>query len=338
MLNCDCQCVALTSLCVDGDPGVDVWIPYAWLIRTNGLYMTYPLHFSRLINSVKSNYKREPWRQFPEDSGGTPKSKVLLETPQREIWGWRGGEGGGGGERQGRQIDGTFLDVLDTSTHVLSMDSNIQQPCVILTHKLADLEFHQPGRSIGRTVLARQQDASYMSYILLSTGWQPNTLDLQGNVQATASYYPFGLYALSTNYSNGLGIGKVELEVVNPHLRGGIVETHLGKTTPSSPDRDSNLDLPVISSRAQHDKRVSQLRHRGLRMAYRKQTVANRKKKGSHADHTTDLCIKERGPSIGGDSPRRFVSTTILYKRVGAGDGKLRCYETSKLVVYVPVR
>nr|CAD7424176.1 unnamed protein product [Timema monikensis] len=36
-----------------------------------------------------------------------------------------------------------------------------------------------------------------------------------------------------------------------------------GKTTSSSPDRDSNLDLPVLSSRAQHEKRVSQLRHRG---------------------------------------------------------------------------
>nr|CAD7431541.1 unnamed protein product [Timema monikensis] len=70
-----------------------------------------------------------------------------------------------------------------------------------------------------------------------------------------ASYYPFGLYALSTNYANGLGIGKVELEEVNPHLRVGRVENHLGKTTPSSPDRDSNLDLPVLSSRAQHDKR-----------------------------------------------------------------------------------
>nr|CAD7264832.1 unnamed protein product [Timema shepardi] len=58
-------------------------------------------------------------------------------------------------------------------------------------------------------------------------------------------------------------IGKVELEEVNPHLRGGRVENHFGKTTPSSPDRDSNLDLPVLSSLAQHDKRVSQLRHRG---------------------------------------------------------------------------
>nr|CAD7407621.1 unnamed protein product [Timema poppensis] len=59
------------------------------------------------------------------------------------------------------------------------------------------------------------------------------------------------------------GIWKVELEEVNPHLRGGRVENHLGKTYHSSPDRDSNLDLPVLNSRTQHDKRVSQLRHRG---------------------------------------------------------------------------
>nr|CAD7399377.1 unnamed protein product [Timema cristinae] len=60
-----------------------------------------------------------------------------------------------------------------------------------------------------------------------------------------------------------LGIGKVVLEEVNPHLRGGRVESHLGKTTPSSPNRDSDIDLPILSSRAQHDKCVSQLRHRG---------------------------------------------------------------------------
>nr|CAD7403832.1 unnamed protein product [Timema cristinae] len=56
----------------------------------------------------------------------------------------------------------------------------------------------------------------------------------------------------------GQGIGRVQLEEVNPHLRGGRVENHLGKVTPSSPDRDSNLDLPVLSSRAQHDKRMIQ--------------------------------------------------------------------------------
>nr|CAD7410551.1 unnamed protein product [Timema cristinae] len=45
------------------------------------------------------------------------------------------------------------------------------------------------------------------------------------------------------------------------------VENHLGKTTPSSPDRDLNLELPILGGRAQHDKRVSQLRHRGGALA-----------------------------------------------------------------------
>nr|CAD7572181.1 unnamed protein product [Timema californicum] len=58
----------------------------------------------------------------------------------------------------------------------------------------------------------------------------------------------------TTRYARWLG--TVELEDVNPHLRGVRVENHLGKTTPSSPDRDSNLNLPVLSSRAQHDKRL----------------------------------------------------------------------------------
>nr|CAD7393185.1 unnamed protein product [Timema cristinae] len=53
--------------------------------------------------------------------------------------------------------------------------------------------------------------------------------------------------------------GQVELEEVNPHLHGGRVENHLGKTTPSSPDRDSNLDLPVLGGRAQHDKRFKEV-------------------------------------------------------------------------------
>nr|CAD7261756.1 unnamed protein product [Timema shepardi] len=85
-------------------------------------------------------------------------------------------------------------------------------------------------------------------------------LSLRGFDRNTASYYPLGLYALSTNYANGLGIGKVELEEVNPHFRGGRVENHLRKKTPpSASDRDSNLDLPVLSSRAQYDKRCCKL-------------------------------------------------------------------------------
>nr|CAD7202185.1 unnamed protein product [Timema douglasi] len=70
-------------------------------------------------------------------------------------------------------------------------------------------------------------------------------------------------YQLAAKHGGGDRIGKVELEEVNPHFCGGRVENHLEKTTPSSPDRDSNLNLPVLSSRAQHDKCVSQLRHRG---------------------------------------------------------------------------
>nr|CAD7442399.1 unnamed protein product [Timema bartmani] len=47
--------------------------------------------------------------------------------------------------------------------------------------------------------------------------------------------------------------GRLNVEEVNPHLRGGRVEKYLGKTTPSSPERDSNLDLIVLGSLAQHE-------------------------------------------------------------------------------------
>nr|CAD7433195.1 unnamed protein product [Timema monikensis] len=40
---------------------------------------------------------------------------------------------------------------------------------------------------------------------------------------------------------------------VNPHLPGERVENHLGKNPPSSSDKDSNLNLPVLISRAHHD-------------------------------------------------------------------------------------
>nr|CAD7606210.1 unnamed protein product [Timema genevievae] len=42
-----------------------------------------------------------------------------------------------------------------------------------------------------------------------------------------------------------------DIKEVNPHLCGGRVENHSGKTTPSLPDQDSNSDLPVLSSLAQ---------------------------------------------------------------------------------------
>nr|CAD7568573.1 unnamed protein product [Timema californicum] len=47
-------------------------------------------------------------------------------------------------------------------------------------------------------------------------------------------------------------LGRPNLKEVNPNLRGGRVENHLGKTTPSYTDQDSNLDLPFFGSLAQH--------------------------------------------------------------------------------------
>nr|CAD7571807.1 unnamed protein product [Timema californicum] len=43
-------------------------------------------------------------------------------------------------------------------------------------------------------------------------------------------------------------LGRMNIEEVTPHLHGRRV-----KTTPSSPERDLNLDLPVLGSLAQHD-------------------------------------------------------------------------------------
>ncbi|CAG2053561.1 unnamed protein product [Timema podura] len=51
-------------------------------------------------------------------------------------------------------------------------------------------------------------------------------------------------------------LGRLNIEV-NPHFLGERVENHLGKTTPSSPNQDSNLDLTVLGSLAQHDHTTS---------------------------------------------------------------------------------
>nr|CAD7460287.1 unnamed protein product [Timema tahoe] len=73
--------------------------------------------------------------------------------------------------------------------------------------------------------------------------------------------HPTSLFLLFTRLLRHLE--NLTSDEVTPHLRGGRVENHLGKATPSSPNRDSNLHLPVLGGLAQHDWRVSQLRHRG---------------------------------------------------------------------------
>nr|CAD7611740.1 unnamed protein product [Timema genevievae] len=64
----------------------------------------------------------------------------------------------------------------------------------------------------------------------------------------------FPNWSFHSLYANELR--RLNLKEVNLHLCGGRVENHLGKTTPSSPDRDSNIDLLVLGSLAQHETSV----------------------------------------------------------------------------------
>nr|CAD7590978.1 unnamed protein product [Timema genevievae] len=49
------------------------------------------------------------------------------------------------------------------------------------------------------------------------------------------------------------GLGRLYLEDVHPHLHGGRLENHFGKTTVRTPDKESNIERPVIGSLAQHE-------------------------------------------------------------------------------------
>nr|CAD7409059.1 unnamed protein product [Timema cristinae] len=77
----------------------------------------------------------------------------------------------------------------------------------------------------------------------LDAGMKARHVDYQTTTGSNTHYYWVGFVLLFT----GLGL----LAVLACWLR------RCRKTTPSSPDRDSNLDLPVLSSRAKHDKRLA---------------------------------------------------------------------------------
>nr|CAD7453262.1 unnamed protein product [Timema tahoe] len=64
---------------------------------------------------------------------------------------------------------------------------------------------------------------------------------------------PVRVIRLSTNYANGLGFGKVEFtsELAFAWRESG--KPFRGIPPPSSPERDSNLDLPILSILAQHE-------------------------------------------------------------------------------------
>nr|CAD7575465.1 unnamed protein product [Timema californicum] len=115
----------------------------------------------------------------------------------------------------------------------------------------------------GKYLKISRRYSSPMASLVLTDSSQLTSHNRHLGYKKLQDFITINIYRREPKQVHGKGIGKVELEEVNPHFRGGRVENHLGKTTPSSPDRDSNLYLPVLSGRAQHNKHVSQLRHRG---------------------------------------------------------------------------
>nr|CAD7427300.1 unnamed protein product [Timema monikensis] len=112
-----------------------------------------------------------------------------------------------------------------------------------------------------------------------------------------------------TNYANGVEIAKVELEEVSPYLRGGRVENHLGKATPSSPDRDSNLDLPVLGS---HFNTTSALANYAIEAEkFVETTTTSSSLASSSPEPTTPRPVKgDELDDEGRDSPPEITSST----------------------------
>nr|CAD7568849.1 unnamed protein product [Timema californicum] len=147
---------------------------------------------------------------------------------------------------RGRQVENHER---KTTLSIPDQDSNLDLPVidslVYCESSVLDHVTTEQAREGARANITSERSAGYL--LPASRGNEHKPTPVNVIVQALQAYH-IKLYPLSTNYANGLGIGMVELEEVNPHLRGGRAENH-----PNSLDRDSNLDLPVLSSRAQHD-------------------------------------------------------------------------------------
>nr|CAD7589663.1 unnamed protein product [Timema genevievae] len=114
---------------------------------------------------------------------------------------------------------------------------------------VTSLEQEQASKPPAKQVRELSEEEKQM--IILTEDFQ-RFFDRAARVMERALSESIDIYTDYTGINDGEE-GGLNLEEVNPHLCGGRVENHLGKTTPSSPDRDSNLDLPVLEGLAQHD-------------------------------------------------------------------------------------
>nr|CAD7575553.1 unnamed protein product [Timema californicum] len=134
-------------------------------------------------------------------------------------------------------------------------------------------------------------------------------------------------------------LSSVELEEVNPHLRGGRVENHLRKTTPSSPDRDSNLDLPVLGDRAQHDSRVvkEEIAPKLEKMKTERQQVMEYNKIQRELDLLTRLYVAWRYVSAEETAEKAKIQVQQVHDKIAETrqkivDGATEAEELNKLV------
>nr|CAD7437463.1 unnamed protein product [Timema bartmani] len=104
-------------------------------------------------------------------------------------------------------------------------------------------------------------------------------------------------------------LGRLNIEEVNLHLRGRRVGNNLGKTPSSSPERDSNLDLPVLGSLAQHE--TSALANHATETGHSSGLENSRKVRC--ADHTTPS-FRKVGTIVangGGRTPDRYSNPDL---------------------------
>nr|CAD7263012.1 unnamed protein product [Timema shepardi] len=204
----------------------------------------------------------------------------------------------------------SMLGILRMGKFISPSSPAVSSACWGCLHMVSLMSF--PGFLIDFISLPVSSAFTSAAAITIATSQINGLLGIKGNPQDFLSAWE--LFSSNTNkikrWDTIIGfisiivllLTRVELEEVNPHLRGGIVQKHSEKTTPSSPDRDSNLNLPVLSNRAPHDKRVSQLRHRAATEEFRlgERHVHNVLLSKSPESHgLADICSEERSSGRG---------------------------------------
>nr|CAD7600293.1 unnamed protein product [Timema genevievae] len=105
--------------------------------------------------------------------------------------------------------------------------------------------------TIGVPPRPQQEDFSVIHGLKAAAEAHCECTDIQHEKRTSLTENASKVLPRSQSHPNKLG--RFNVEELNPHLLGGRVENHFEKTTPSIPDQDSSLNLPVLGSPAQHE-------------------------------------------------------------------------------------